>query len=708
MKRFVLCLCAVLGICHSGCPKKTIQQEPGENLKESAVVSYLSEVGDRAVLTLVVRPDQWEKERATLGPWLKLFQVSNDAMMKIVSAPDLWAAIWEIAALEERNVPWPRTLAGWDQNRPVVAAIGEPSGEGIAWVLNAMTRDPKELVVPGLRFRVIVPAKEVSVLLESLKQALLGAGMFSYSTEATTPEKGKMLFSDFDPKTPPSNREREFVALVPGTDFVRLEILVAAVGGLADGKDLVETWSKSLSSSPGSLKPLNSPAGRSFLDSKEFLSAYFRPWLLSAVGLQAGMEKIAGALGYGDPAYASASVYTAGCMELLSEYLWTTPVGAEFDDFSFGFSMKDGVRISAVASLTEVGEKAIKGGLEKGSLFFVNVKDRPFAKWVFPLHVPGALDAAVLPPAAAGIESAEELLDLIEEGGAFSFLHAAFRNPLGTAKALVQLSGPKINEVRRHLPLGGAAVLNELTMNSENGQVFMKGALAAALEKGYDTKALKEGLVEIERDAFGHGAEMPLFQETKEDRDIVRIGLNLDPRTIFDEQPEPNKTLLGDFELDLDAMIKKVLLPTLLNDHDLKGLAAFMNPWSVLKGRAVFSGRALVGELLVDMKGSPKREFAPASDTSKLSWDSPGLAEAKSKEMQCLINGIGVMRRVFRSLAFVDPQEKAAFLSKGIPEVDAALGCALLGSSTKDAALQIQEFLKQTLKQWSEPKQQVK
>ena len=666
MRRPLLLLLGLL--CLPGCPKPGLTPETRLPPPDPAVSDLVLAAGDRATLTLVLRPDRWPESRDTLKTLVRFLPIPPRTLENIFAAEDPWTAFSLAAeAAEGRRMALPSRLPGWDISRPVVAALFEPQTSDATLAARALIPEPLQKSVPGLRHRILVPSTDPALTLEGLTTLLTSLGT---SFRRDVLPGGGVIFP----------LPEGFVAFVPGDRHVRVEILTGEIHHWEKPKkDVLADWMALAEKPPESAQLPMTPALHALLCGDDLLAAYIRPWQLRDLMSQYGSMKIIEALAYVDPAQ-RATLLAVGLAEVAVGSLIMSPIGAEFDDITVGLSAAGPLRLKYTESLTELGRKVYSAGLKEAGRPFTLKMKNVLARATLPVNIGSLLDAAEIIEALSRAEDASEASQSFRECGFGCSLHAVLRNPMGLLKTLRKFAQ---YEMVRHLPESMEFVLVDL--DPLNPDRHFRAVLAARMPKGFDTGWLRDALIMLEKDGK---ISTHLEMRAQMDHDAVLMGFNINPLEVLDiEAQPPEKNLLAVFELDTGSLANAFAR---LSPH----LAAVFDRYTGMRGRTVISGRGLFSELVVGIAGQPEPAWTDPVNYAGLSWPSPGLKEAQSKGGRCLAAVTLNMIKAFKALSYADPAYRTQILKKAMDmTAKEHLQCAKEFEGTREEAERIHELM---------------
>lgn len=185
---------------------------------EPGLRDLLSDFPADPAALVVVRPALWIKGRPALR---RVLVQSGDAdQPRIKRALNSENLVGAIAELAPTHWHWPHTLDGWDQTRPVLAALGGTDDDDPSLLFRALLMSPGDVRPRAVRHRILLPATDSETLRGSLQAALLAAGFSRRPDDGAT-------FVDQDAGA--------LVALTVRKEHVTVEVLTDAFPLALDG-----------------------------------------------------------------------------------------------------------------------------------------------------------------------------------------------------------------------------------------------------------------------------------------------------------------------------------------------------------------------------------------------------------------------------------------------------------------------------------------
>lgn len=637
---------------------------------DPATLDLIEQAGDRTSLVVVLRPGRWKELASTMRPLLgETLPAWIDRALK---APDALAAV--DAAL--RDTPFrPGGIEGLDLNRPIVAGLFEPRLNDLVLAARAVVPGPPGLLaqgVEGVRHRVLLPATSTEALKNSLVQlaARLGLEPAIEDTDA-----GRVVYA--------LPNARGFVALAPGRGnkpFLRVEILTDEGIPYRDQQHRDAAWMAMLDKPTGRGEAPLTPAFAFTASRRDLLVVWLRPWPLRDLTSQMGTRMLVEALRHADPAYKQ-MLLAKGLSIVASSYLLMTPAGAEIDDMAMALDLDRGLRLTACMSLTASGARIVQAGLERDHAP-LKPKQEPylFTFWSR-LDAAAMLAAASTPPVLAGAKKLSDLSYTITECGPLCMLHLGARTPFGLLKTVIELAEQDLTG----LPPGAVSIaLKDLRPSPIERPLQL--AAAATYRQASGVRQVRRALAELEKN-IGDKPRVQLFVEPQEQAQVVKLGIGIDPRDVFGtEAIAAPGDVIAATTVDLGMIANLVA-------RESPEAAALLDRLDDLRGQSRLAGRALVGEMLVGLKGSKPLAYDAIGDYRRFDWQTPGAAQAGTRGAGCMRQVTRGMIEGFGALAPVSPEQRGLMMARLIQEMEAPLACAIGEPDTRDRARKTRRLL---------------
>ena len=659
--------------------------ESGEEGVDAATMELLHHLGDRASLVALLRPEQWKQAQAELAlrpemlSGLERLLGLGGSLSKMVSADGIPAAVGQwIGLLSGKDFEVPSSWPGWDDRRPIVAALFETQAEspglGLANLLPGANFLKMKRV--GLRHRILVPAKDSKALLVTFRLILVSIGLNPEPLAASFPGlKGGVLC--------PLRDTNDFVALIPEDGWLRIELLIGNHPGLdpvgGGPNPSLKIWRELLDQNPSVDSLPGTPALHYLASSPDFLGVYLRPWLLEDLAIQQGTQMVQSVMPYADQVERPV-LWARGMSEVHTASLFMTPLGAEADDIVMGLSFRDGIRLRQVSSLTRLGAEVCRAG-KQGRIISYDFRERPaLMKLSIALDLEAMVDSAQVP---ANFDSNDpaKLIDAIQECGYFCNIHALARQIFGIRKALRGMDPIRLPKSLKISLLS----LNPTALMTPDGGAWMELAIAADLPKGYDLSWVRKTLAQLENRFQGDKRfKTKLLIEPGKNHDTLLLGINTDPHEVFDRRKQSDPVAPFAFQLS-PSRLPKI--------HGGTFLAL-----GQVESRGALGERAIKVETTFQRPGEKKSPPYLFANYGNLDWPSPGLRHAQSKGSACLVKVKRAMVQALISLSYADPlDERKSLLVKAIKAIRPQLDCALKDPQSQARAARIDEDLTQFL-----------
>lgn len=385
LRRIVLCWVVLATALCLGCKR---ERAPDAPTVDAATLALIDAAGDRALLTIVVRPEGLPKLLGSLGPLLDTLPAGVRPSVKDPHA-----------ALEAALGPLP----GRDTERPLVAALFAPPRVAPPGALTPILSDlsNSERPPPAMRHRLLIPAKDPDGLAAALRARLVERGAQPKGEALTLAELG-------------------VVRVYAEADRARVEV---AAGGAAP-----IDWG--VRGGPSARTPALAAAAAPRVPA----AVLVRPWLLRSVFIHHGAQQVAAALAYAPPEV-SGQLASAGAAELLGGEVLMHTEAAEFDDWSLvAGATASGVRLTMTATLAP-GGVALLGA--RGAYPPLTPTRSAIASVMLAGDVRGMLDAAAVPSQLRDA-SGRDFGRAFARCGLGCPLHAALRQPVGTLAVVLR------------------------------------------------------------------------------------------------------------------------------------------------------------------------------------------------------------------------------------------------------------------------------
>lgn len=649
---------ALLGLSALGCSRRPA--DPCAAPEQEPSASLACRLGDRHAMVLLLHPERWQKDKESLLSWVARatrWSGSEGARIEQVlrEAPDAWAALARFLRIAGTELP--ERLEGLDLTRPLALGLFETDGDDLAAAAELLVAGPGSAAPFWDRHRLLLPATDSKVLLGSLSTLLSARGL---SRLDATGEKtdAEAWFAHR------MHGDEGAIGLLAEDGRLRVELLYRS-GTAPQAADL-----RKLSAAPALARTLTAtPAFQALCRADDLATLYLRPWLFRPLSIQRSLSVVLSVLSEVDPAY-RASLLAQGVSEVLSGYLWMSPLGAEMDDSAMGLSLAGGLRLWRVSSLTALGQRIFREGrLREGP---APASDAPLAEARLSFDLAKALGAAEEPAAGRLAKSLDDVLQAPRECGVFCLWYSPFRHLFGMGKMMLRFAEPQASSL---VPKGLAVVLQAVGTSPSQ----LRLAAAADFEKSVDLAPLRELARTIEGNGALRGSEVPLSIESLSDRQFALLGINQDPKKLIARRDAPGD-LVAELRVDLAALARALGPP-----GDVLILAGL----SELRLRAGVVGQALVIQGALGLAGGPSARLGDWPAFAEASWESPGLAAEASSGGRCLFDLVVQVGAALRAISSADPAQKGLLLARAIAELEPSLACAEKDAHTRDAAARI-------------------
>lgn len=626
--------------------------------------SMACRLGERHAMVLLLHPERWAKDKESLLPWVARaghWAGARGAQLEPIlrEAPDAWAALVGLARLDRLELP--ERLDGLDLTRPMALGLFETDTDDLAAAAELLAAEAGSRPPFWERHRLLLPATDARALLRSLSALASGRGLSPLEVPGGRKD-GEAWFAHA------RHGDEGAIGLIAEEGRLRVE-LAYRFGPASPAADF-----RKLSEAPALARTLTAtPAFQALCRADDLVTLYFRPWLFRPLSIQRSLTSVLSALSAVDPAY-RAMLLAQGISEVLTGYLWMSPLGAEMDDTAAGLSFAGGLRMWRVSSLTALGQRIFQEGRVRDGP--APAGERPLAEARLTFDLGKALAAAEEPEALRRAERWEHVLMMPRECGAFCLWYSPLRHWLGLGKTLLRLSGEKAAGL---VPMAGALVLQ--AAGPSPSQVRL--AVAADFPAGADLGQVQKLARAIEGEGALRGSEVPLTIESLGGRQGALLGINQDPKKLIARRSVP-EGLVAELSADL-AGLARAMGP--------QGGVPMLEGLSELRIRAGLSGKALVMEAALGLTGGPALHLGDGPRFVDSSWESPGLAAEESSGGRCLFDTVAQGSMALRALAAADPAQKGPLLARAIAELEPNLACAEKDERTRAAAARISAAL---------------
>lgn len=648
---------------------------------DPATLKMLRGAGDGACLTALLRPERWAQATATLAPLLAA--VEHPALRPVLAAPDPYAAFRALVAHTAPQAQLPAALAGWDQRRPLVAALFIPQLNDLVLAARSVLPLTFERIrdqgVPPLRHRLLIPATDSRALAESLL-AVFEAADFVTPAAALKLAQGPRRHLLIGPGGLAA------LALVAEPDWVRVELAYQGHPFDPDAEARLARYAEMLAAPPAPQDRFDSPAWRLAAAGGHLAALHVRPWKLRDLASHIGAGHLVRAVLMADAAHQQ-MLLARGLAEVANASLLMSPEGAEIEDLAVAWDLDGGLRALVAASLSEHGWQVWRAGLKAGRLPPMPVADEALAWMWSRADLNTLLSSAGSLPALAQAREPDEALRAIQQCGFFCPLHLLLRAPLGACRTALDFVPVDLSN---KLPRGLSLTLLDLHPGEPSRPV--SAAVAALMRPGFNTQPLRAALGELERQML-HGARFDLRTGARGREELVSLTLGVDADEAFASSPDAEDNVLGAGRIDLQRLIAATGLQPKIAAQAPPAAAALkrLGSW---RWRSRLVERALVGESLLEL--DPQREPAAWTDSDTLAtaeWHNGAPAPELSRGQRCLRRVTRGMIQAFGALAAVAPEQRELMLAQAVEEVQGDLDCAAEQADTRQRAERTREVM---------------
>jgi len=559
---------AIVG-CLGGCGKKTEDADaPGEAnapatiapLAASSTTEMIALLGNRPLMTVVVRDDGWAPLKARLDA-LPLTEIDR-SLERMTSGP--MAALLAVTDLLDVEVEGPPPSPGRDTSRPIVIGMFDVPASGPPGTTIATLAAADGKLLP-MRNQVIIPATDAAALTHALQ------GWMSHGAK----EAPKVVAGRAGAIGLRYGRGEtaNVVAIVPEGDRVRV------VGFFGGGAVEDSVLAGMLDVEPAPL--VDTPAMRLAVDAAYPAAILTRPWRIRAFATWMGMYETHRAVATVSIDQRDIARLRGYSIAAVAELL-TPDDHAEFDDWALALAGTDeALHMTSVVSLTPKGQEIWKAG--------TTAPDEPLA-----LKGSGRGQAFVSTDINAMLAKAgthalpeggvAEIAETVRDCGAMCSMYFVQRWPLALAKTAT-FGGPT-----EAIPNGSVSLQVAVDTAGREPKA------AVAVQSGTDLTHLTKTFPELFGDAT----------VTKRGTDsVLMFDLGLDPKAVFDPDGEGTKLEAGTVATmsapAAGALTQPVRGTLRYRDAALVG--------QVVIGEGDFASAPIVTDLTWD---SPLRDAAPA------------------------------------------------------------------------------------------------
>ncbi len=651
MRRLLSLACVVvLGCQPSAEPVTAPAARPAVAAPATAAagpLSLLDAVGDSAPLTVSLDPGRWATLHGALVAKARALPGAAQQALGRLNHP-------AVAIGMALGVPPLASAPGLDPKRPWVFALFEPPASGPVGATTALL-PPMADGFPGFRHRAALPATDAKALAKAVAQHLGAAGF-----DARGPVSGR-------PDSHLLQRGRGWCAVWPSAGHVYVEWVSHVALRPEATRDLAPVGPVGKPARGAAFLAASQPAAVSLrFEARHLRAAY------TAYGYLQGVEALASV---GDPAIA-VSLGRAVIALLAKAEALMVDAGADLNAHALTLDAQgEGVRLVWSAEATDVGHRALAAGAAKAAAP-LTVKGEPLAQGTTAFAWAAALEAAQVPArfARVGLKP-PELAHAFQECGVGCWWHLLLRAPLGTTAGALQVMGLPGGLTPRDLPTAVQVVVPgpaQLAVAAEIGTVD-PGLIRQALA---ESRPLREAQLHV----------VP-----RGDRKALLLGINVDPREVFDVAPAP-AVGLGYARVDLARLGTAVPgLPA-----EAAGAAAALGtltvrasltPWGMQQ--VLDLGPAQAPPLPASLQATPQ---PPRSTDSLRCPTCTDLGPVPAATQACLARaalGLGGLS----ALASAAPEQRAAFAQRLVAELAPDVACVAEAKAAQPVAAGLRAIL---------------
>lgn len=580
------------------------------------VATLVDALGDRALLTFVLRPSKWAD--ADKGLKATLSTVPDPGVAALATSKslvDALMAIGKLAVGKDFTV-----LKGYDPTKPIVGALFEPP-------LPDLAADPLSVVdltqSRATRHAILIPVTDGKAFVESA-EVLFGADKQPNWIEGEGPA---------------------WTARVPNVGYIAVGIEgdYARLTVLSEAEDVPPDKAKALLRPrlrPVVTAPVDTPALQELVAGDGVVAINLRPWRIAELATFHGSHVMARALEFAPPESKS-MMLAAGLAAVLSAELYVTGTKPEFDDWTYTLrTSDDAVSIAAVASLTPHGRTLWDAAKTEVTALPVKAKD-PIVEGFVRLDALKMLDAAE-PHAAFDPKHPDRAFETFMECGMFCPLHAMHGAPVQLVDTMVG-AAPMPGGIPPLVVLQGAMTSVDPPAAAVAG-IFGTAAGAGRAE----TLAKSLGGPDVVK-------ALSISQQTRGAQSVLMGGWEAKPKAVFDVGSRPSDALLY-----VAGTANGPAFPKYISGMSA-GLQIDRHDTYLVVQAAIGSG------------GVPKLDYAP--DHSGVTWTSPILAYPGADDAKCVLDAAKGVTATFSAVALVEASKRAEVIEAGLAEIKDAFEC---------------------------------
>ncbi|MEM6995178.1 MAG: hypothetical protein AAF721_31995 [Myxococcota bacterium] len=587
-------------------PGDVAQARPSVPAPAKSTIDLIAQLGDGGAVIVVLHDEGRKGLHALVQSALN---GGAGPLADVLQPDDAAAGLWSLGRLIDVELPAAK-FVGRDRTRPIVVSALEPMRHGPPGVAFAAMADNDQLL--PLRFMALMPATDTGALVDSVI-ASLGPDVRPAPNLVADHDgaRGAEIIGRFG--------GRIHVAALPEGDRVRVVLLHSGIG-LADPE-----LASLLDVNP--VQPPDTPAMRLAAANGYPLTALVRPWQLRALSTWFGLREVERAVE--TVAMEQRTMARAKGWSIVSaSELWMPDDLAEFDDWAFGLRREgeDGVAVSAVASLTERGQKIWRSGTGGTAAPFALKREVLADAWTAadaPTMI-GAADKHALP-----MPLNVDALRSWQSCGWYCPMFVALRSPAAAGNTMSGLGVPSLGQV----PIVHAALVDDVP----------GGPTWAIAVEGID---IDPALASALAGPLGPGVKVS--RTRRNGHDVALFGNGVDPETVFSmDAAERTSTAVASADVRAGSL-------GLQETH----------------ARIWRDGQALTGELVTSGPAPGAPHYG------ELSWSSPMGAGARSDATDCLRDVVRIVHTDLGNAAAVSRDRQSEVLAEVATSIAQGVACA--------------------------------
>lgn len=589
---------------------------------EPAMLEALDRLGDGAAVVGVIDPRSWPTVHQRLLPVFAKLPAPIGA--QFADLKDLRSLIQGLPRFII-GVP-PPTLDGLDESRPLVFSLFEATSFGppgaAAASINFDAPHP-------LRHEFILPASDPAALHASVR-AFFG-------------KMGASSSNGF-------NLGRAQVGVKAEGDVVRVVILSPA-----KSTQIEALWRTPLKAS------IRTPAFVELASPGAGIGLLIRPWRMRVAYGHHGASQIIEALSFmGSGSDRRMAMFAKGLSIVLSSAALMHAERPDLEDSVVRLSGDDaGIFMTGTHTLTQTLATALTTAVSKGGRLYATKV--PFvAQARQRIDLRALLDGVGPSPIFAHMKRLRDFAQGWSECGFGCALHTAVRTPISTIRGAMDLAPAEVRAALRTLPSAVQLVLVKLDPKGPP-QV----ALAADVPQGFDTGVLRQarGMLQV-------------YLTPKDDRAVLLVGLQIDPRTVFDLTKIEPLEGISSLQVDLSTLANGIAAMDAFLATALDGLGGL-----TLQSAQAPGGRAFVWR--AHLTTSPGVQASVFTPNQTQAFESPIRGYTPSAGDACAAKMVGEAGQMFDALANVEPSQRAMLIQRGFDEMAPSIKCAAQHETTR-------------------------